>query len=360
MDLGAIARNYGLLKKRVGGAVAVFPVVKADAYGHGAIPVARRLTAEGARTLAVAIAEEGIALRRAGVAGEILLLNFSDPAETPLLRAYGLTPALYDLEHAAAFARAAATLPSPLPVHAKFDTGMGRLGLAPEDTGALAGLFRGSRLKLAGVFAQLSSAEDPASPATAAQVRGLAGVVSALRGMGLDPGLVHLANSAGVLARPDSHFDAVRPGIALYGIPPSPTMEREGLEPALTLETRVMSVRRVPSGTSLGYGGVFVTRRPSTIAVLPIGYDDGLRRSFSGRISVLVEGKEAPIVAAVSMDLTLVDATDCGAARGDRVVCLGAEGRRRVTAWDLARAAGTVPYEILCGISARVPRRYRD
>ena len=360
VDLGAIARNYARLKDRVGERVGVIPVVKADAYGHGAVPVARRLSREGARAFAVAIAEEGIELRRAGIGGDILLLNFSDPHAASACRDYGLTPALYDLEHAAEFARAASGFAAPLPVHVKFDTGMGRLGVRPGQAGALAGILRGSRLRLAGAFAQLSAAEITGSPATAPQIAGLLEAARGLREAGLDPGILHIANSAGVLCHPGSRFDAVRPGIALYGIPPSLDMDDAGLEPALTLQTRVISVRRFAAGTPLGYGGLFVTARPSTIAVLPIGYDDGLRRAFSGRVSVLVEGKEAPIVAAVSMDLTLVDATDCGARPGDRVVCLGAAGACRVTAWDLARAAETIPYEILCGISARVPRRYRD
>lgn len=360
VDLGAIARNYRRLQERVGSGVEVFPVVKADAYGHGAVPVARRLSREGARTFAVALAEEGIELRRAGVSGDILLLNCAEPRAASHCRDYGLIPALYDLPHAAEFARAAAGLTSPLRVHVKFDTGMGRLGVRPEEAGALAEILRGSRLTVAGVFAQFSAAEDPRSAATAPQITGLADAARALRAAGLDPGIVHLANSAGVLAHPRSHFDAVRPGIALYGVLPSPEMDDADLEPALTLETRVISVREFPAGTPLGYGGLFVTPRPSTIAVLPIGYDDGLRRAFSGRVSILVEGKEAPIVAAVSMDLTLVDATDCGARPGDQVVCLGLAGSGRVTAWDLARAAATIPYEILCGISARVPRRYRD
>ena len=362
MDLAAIARNYGRLKERAGEAVEVFPVVKADAYGHGAIPVARRLSKEGARTFAVAIAEEAVELRRAGIAGAILLLNYSDPGAASLCRDYAITPALYDLQHAAEFARAVSGFSLPLPVHAKFDTGMGRLGILPSEAGALAEILRGSRLSLAGVFAQLSSAEDPDSAATAPQIAGLVEAARALRAAGIEPGTVHVANSAGVLAHPGSSFDAVRPGLALYGILPSPAMEDAGLEPALALETRVISVRRFPAGRALGYGGLFVTPRPSTIAVLPIGYDDGLRRSFSGRVSVLVEGKEAPIVAAVSMDLPLVDATDCGARPGDRGICLGADerGGTRITAWDLARAAGTIPYEILCGISTRVPRRFRD
>ena len=357
IDLGAVARNYRFLRQRAGAKVAILPVVKADAYGHGAVPVARRLAEEGAGMFAVAIAEEGVELRRAGVAGEILLLNFSDPADVALHRAYGLTPALHDLDQAEAFARAAAALAVPLPVHVKLDTGMGRLGIRPEDIGAFARIVRGAPgLALRGTFAQLSSAEEPDSPATPGEVRGLSDALTSLRAAGVEPGLVHLANSAGVLAHPDSHFDAVRPGLALYGIPPSEGLGYEALEPAMSLETRVMAVRRVASGTPLGYGGFFVTERASTIAVLPIGYHDGLRRSFSGRVSVLLRGREAPIVGAVSMDLTLVDATGCGASPGDRVVCLGADAGRNVTAWDLARAAGTIPYEILCGIGPRVPR----
>ena len=362
VDLGAIARNYQRLKQRAGDGVEVFPVVKADAYGHGAVAVSRRLAREGAGTFAVAIAEEAIELRRAGIRGGILLLNYSDPGAAPLCRDYAITPALYDLGHAAEMARAVSGFAAPLAVHAKFDTGMGRLGILPSETDSLAEILRGSKLSLAGIFAQLSSAEDRESSATAPQIMGLLEAARALSAAGIEPGIVHVANSAGVLAHPGCAFDAVRPGLALYGVLPSPSMEDAGLEPALTLETRVISVRRFPAGTPLGYGGLFVTQRPSAIAVLPIGYDDGLRRSFSGRVSVLVEGKEAPIVAAVSMDLTLVDATDCGARPGDRVVCLGADerGGSRITAWDLARAAGTIPYEILCGISSRVPRRYRD
>src|SRR5262249_47139844 len=169
----------------------------------------------------------------------------------------------------------------------------------PEEAGALAEILRGSRLALAGVFAQLSAAEDPESAATESQIAGLVDAARALRAAGVEPGAVHIANSARILAHPRSYFAALRPGIALYGILPSPAMDAAGFEPAMTLETRVMSVRTFPEGTTLGYGGHFVTRRVSRIAVLPIGYDDGVRRSFSGRVSVLVEGKEAPIVAAV-------------------------------------------------------------
>jgi alanine racemase len=362
IDLGAIARNYRLLRDRVGAGREVIAVVKADAYGHGAGPVARRLEREGASRFAVAVAEEGVALRRAGVTGEILLLNFSDPGDVGTHRAYGLAPALYDLAQARGFADAAAGFGEPLPVHIKLDTGMGRIGFRPEELGALSDVLRRARgLRVAGTFSNLASAEDAASPQTAEQVERLRVGVAALAAARISPGMVHLANSAGVLLHPGSWLDAVRPGLALYGVSPSAgSGGDEALEPVMGLETRVMAVRELPAGVELGYGGRFVTPRPSAIAVLPIGYHDGFRRSFSGRVRVLLRGKEAPVVGAVSMDLTLVDATGPGARSGERVICLGSDGALRVTAWDLARAADTLPYEILCGIGPRVSRVYRQ
>jgi alanine racemase len=358
VDLGAIVRNYRLLESRVGAGRRLIPVLKADAYGHGAVPIARRLENEGARTFAVAVAEEGVALRRAGVVGEILLLNFSDPGDASAHRAYGLTPALYDRTQARAFAEVAAGFSEPLPVQIKIDSGMGRIGFRSEELAELSQILRGARgLRVAGTFSNLASAEDPDSPRTREQIECLRAGVEALAASGVSPGVVHVANSAGVLLHPASWLDAVRPGLALYGV--SPSGDDDALEPALSLETRVMSLREVPPGSPLGYGGRFVTSRPSTIAVLPIGYHDGFRRSFSGRVRVLLRGKEAPVVGAVSMDLTLVDATGLGARTGDRAICLGSDGALRVTAWDLARAADTLPYEILCGIGPRVPRVHR-
>jgi alanine racemase len=357
VDLDALASNYRFLRERVGRPV--FAVVKADAYGHGATPVARRLNREGADRFAVAHTEEGAALRRAGVTGEILVLSHAAPADLPRLRAYGLTPVLYDREQAQAVALVARDLAAPLSVHLELDTGMGRAGVRPEELEAVIAILAGApRLTLSGTFANLSSADDPDSPETGRQASALAAGVARLRAAGLDPGLVHLANSAGVLAHPATWFDAVRPGLALYGIAPSPALETPELVPALSLATRVVAARRVPAGTPLGYGGRFVTRRDTTVAVLPIGYHDGLRRSLSGKAEVLLRGARAPVVGAISMDITLVDATDTGAEPGDCVLCIGRDGRHAVTAWDLARAAGTIPYEILCSIGPRVARVY--
>jgi alanine racemase len=351
-------RNYRRLRERAGG-IAVFPVVKSDAYGHGAVAVARRLEEEGADRFAVASAEEGVELRRGGVRGQVLILGFSDARDAAVWRSYGLIPSLYDLAQARAVASAAGGGSGRQPVHLKLDTGMGRLGISPGELADVIALFRRSpSLELAGTFTQLARAQEPGSPATDRQIETMRGCLAALSAGGLDPGLVHVANSAAVLLHPSSLFQAFRPGLALYGVLPSEEIDADGWEPVMTVETAAMSVRRVPAGMPLGYGGTFVTRRVSTIAVLPIGYDDGLRRSLSGRVSVLLRGQQAPLVGAVSMNLTLVDATDCGAEIGDRVVVLGSDSRHRLTAWDLARAAGTIPYEILCGFGGRLPRSY--
>ena len=361
IDLDAIARNYRFLRDRVGAGRAVYAVVKGNAYGHGAAVVARRLEREGADRFAVAGAEEGVALRRAGVGGEILLLSCAEPEELPRQHAYGLTPTIYDLAQAEALLAASRRTALNLRAHLELDTGMGRAGVRPDELDRFIALWKSDRrAELVGTFANLSSSDDTASPATARQVAVMRECLARMRDAGLSPGLVHLANSAGILAHPDSWFDGVRPGLALYGVPPSETIGAAGLTPAMDIETRVVAVRRLSAGTALGYGGRFVTQRASTIAVLPIGYHDGFRRSFSGSVSVLLRGRKAPVVGSVSMDVTLVDATATGAERGDRVVCLGRDGDQTITAWELARAAGTIPYEILCGLGPRVSRVYRE
>jgi alanine racemase len=361
IDLGAIARNYRFLRNRVGRGRAVIAVVKADAYGHGAAAIARRLAVEGADRFAVAQVEEGVALRRAGVEGEILVLCHAEPSDLPRLRAYGLTPTLYDRHQAEAVILASRSRGERLRVHLELDTGMGRAGIRRDELDAVIALLKEEpAVELAGTFATLSAADDPASPETSRQTASMAECVERLRASGVSPGLVHVANSAGVLAHPESWFDAVRPGLALYGVAPSAEVDSAGLSPAMTVETRVIGVRQVPAGTPLGYGGRFVARRQTAVAVLPIGYHDGFRRSFSGKIGVLLRGSRVPVVGAISMDVTLVDATETGAARGDRVVCLGRDGAEAVTAGDLARAAETIPYEILCGIGPRVVRVYTE
>jgi alanine racemase len=357
IDLDAIASNFHLLRERVGSRRAFYAVLKADAYGHGAARVARRLEREGADRFAVASTGEGVALRRAGVAGEILLLSHAEPEDLARQRAYGLTPTLYDPDQAEALARESRAFGEPLGVQLELDTGMGRAGLRPEQLDRVGRMLAASPwLRLTGTFANLSCADDPGRRETAQQIAGLVEAATKLRAMGVEPGPLHAANSAGIFAHPESWLDGVRPGLGLYGVDPAEGLSGGGLSPAMRVETRVIAVHEVGAGTPLGYGGRFVTQRPTTVAALPIGYHDGFRRGFSGKAAVLLRGRRAPVVGSVSMDLTLVDATATGAARGDRAVCLGADGAESVTAWELARALDTIPYEILCGFGARVSR----
>lgn len=354
VDLGAIAANFRAIAERTGRRV--LAVVKADAYGHGAAAVSRALEAAGADFFCVAIAEEGVELRRAGIRAPILLLNFVDARDAVLHRAFGLTPTLSSLDLIREFGAATAGFGAPLPVHVKFDTGLTRLGLFPEEAGTAAALLASAPgLRVEAVFSHFSHGEDPAHPTRARQAAAARDAFAALRDAGVAFEWTHLANSGASLG-PEPFGDAVRPGILLYGI--SPRGASPDVRPALSWETEVIAVKDVAAGVAVGYGGTFTTARASRLAVLPVGYDDGYRRAYSGRVSVLLPAGPAPTVGAISMDLTVCDATDVGAGRGDRVVLLGAGGRGGPTAHDLARAAGTIPYEILCGIGSRVPRRY--
>jgi len=355
IDLSAIAGNFRTIRER--SRRRVLAVVKANAYGHGAAPVARALEAAGADFFCVAIAEEGIELRRAGIRSPILLLNYAGAGDAAAHRAFALTPTLGSIDQIRAFSAATAGWREPLPVHVKIDSGLSRLGILPAEVGEAAAILAASPgLRVEAAFSHFSHGEDPAHPTRARQTETALAAFSALRGAGF-PGLwTHLANSGAALEGPAADCDAVRPGLLVYGI--SPAEGGPDLAPALSWETVVMAVKRVPAGTAVGYGGTFVTARPTTLAVLPIGYDDGYRRSFSGRVPVLVDEGAVPTVGAISMDLTVCDATDVPVAAGDRAVLIGRAGGRSVSARDLAAAAGTIPYEVLCGIGRRVPRKY--
>ena len=361
IDLGAIVANFRTIRERSGRRV--LAVVKANAYGHGAPAVARALEDAGADFFCVAITEEGIELRRAGIRSPVLLLNYADAADAPAHRAWGLTPALWSLEHIRAFSAATAGWRDPLPDHVKVDSGLSRLGILPGEVAEAAAILAGSPgLRVEAAFSHFSHGEDPSHPTRSRQTEAALAAFAALRSTGF-PGLwTHLANSGAAFE--SAAGDGVRPGLLLYGISPSagdgisPGPGAPDLAPALSWETEVIAVKRVPAGTAVGYGGTFVTARPTALAVLPIGYDDGYRRSLSGRVPVLLPKGAVPTVGAISMDLTVCDVTDVPVAPGDRAVLIGTCGGRTVSARDLAAAAGTIPYEILCGIGRRVPRRY--
>lgn len=344
-------------------------VVKANAYGHGLLACARALAAERVPWFAVTSVEEGAALRAAGIRQRVLVLGAYDREDAVEIVRLGLTPTVWDGAQVASLRRAVAAFPrraAPLAVHLKIDTGMARLGAAPASAARLAARIRAdSRLRLEAVYSHLRSSDDDL-PASRAQLRVLR---AAVRQLAPPPPFCHLANSAAIWRLPASHrvqagphdgqlHGMVRLGLGLYGYSPL-RRAAAALHPVLSWKTRIIAIQELAPGRRVGYGGEFVTRRPSRIAVLAVGYADGYpRRLWESRAHVLVRGRRAPLAGRVSMDLASVDVTDLPAARvGDVAVLLGRQGRLSITAADLAARCGTIPYEILCGIAARVPRR---
>ncbi len=338
------------------------PVVKADGYGHGAEAVSRRLEREGAQSFAVAVVEEGVELRRAGIASEILVMGWIGAGQLPDLVRFGLTGNLHSFETLASLGAFSRAWRKVLPVHLKLDTGMTRLGFRPEDVEELArSLARFPEIRVEGAFQNFASADDPGSGQTAGQVASFGRMIQDLEARGVRPATLHVANSAGTLfppawpagLRPPSR---VRPGLALFTRFPG----RSGgdLEDVMSFRSVVDQVKAVPAGTRVGYGGSFVAKRATTLAIVPAGYADGVPRSLSGRGTVLIRGRRCPIAGKVAMDLTAVDATDLERppAHGDEVVYFGTQEGTRLGVEEVAEAAGTVAWEILCGVGPRVPR----
>lgn len=360
IDLGAVQRNFLRVRGAVGPGVAVWGVVKADAYGHGAVAVARALEPL-CNALAVSLVEEGMELRAAGVRAPIAVLGAYYDERHAATLAHRLVPVVYDAADLERFAAAAAQRGRRSDVHVKVDTGMSRLGIPTgELPRALSRLGSMPSLRLAGLCTHFASADVADGSATREALGRFAGCLGLARGQGLGGLVNHAANSAAAIRFPEARLDAVRPGLALYGAMPSAHVSLPGLEAALRLSTRVMAVRELPAGATVSYGGLWRAPRPSRIATLPIGYADGYPRHVEGA-EVLVRGHRAPVVGAVCMDMLMVDVTDVpGAVVGDVVTLIGGDGADSITVDEVARWAGTISYEILCGISKRVPRVYKD
>lgn len=362
VDLAAVRANVTTLAERAAPS-AVWAVVKADAYGHGAVPVARAALDAGAYGLGVALVEEGIELRAAGIDAPILVLSEPVVDAASAVVQYRLTPVVYSAAGIDALAKAVADARAggPLDVHLKVDTGMHRVGCAPSEACERArAVASAAELRLAAVCTHFASADDPDDAATGAQLRVFADVVAALEGASLRPPMTHAANTAAVLAFPRACFDQVRVGIGVYGIAPSAALaEAAPLRPALSFGARVTYVKRLAAGDRVSYGLGYRVDRPSTIATVPVGYADGVPRAL-GIVGgeVLLHGHRVPIAGAVTMDQLLVDAGDLPVAVGDEVMLIGRQGAQHVTATEWAEKVGTIPYEIVCGIGGRVPRRY--
>ncbi|MDB4983249.1 MAG: alr [Myxococcales bacterium] len=360
IDLGVIQRNFRRVRDAVGTSVAVWGVVKADAYGHGAVPVGQALEPL-CNALAVSLVEEGMELRAAGVRAPIVVLGAYYGRQHGDVLSERLTPVVYDLAELERFGEAAARRGRRADVHVKIDTGMSRLGVATAELPRLLARLRElTSLRLAGVCTHFASADLPdAAPTTEALARFRA-CLDLVRAAGFSGLVNHAANSAAAVRFPEARFDAVRPGLALYGAMPSSNVSLPGLEPALRLTTRVMAIHELAPGTTVSYGGTWRASRPSRIATLPLGYADGYPRHVRDAF-VLARGKRVPLVGVVCMDMLMVDVTDVpGASVDDLVTLVGVDGAEAISVDDLARWAGTVNYEILCGISKRVPRLLKD
>lgn len=371
IDLSALQHNYRAIESFLAARTpagrrppGIAAVVKANAYGHGAPEVARALESAGAHMLACADIEEGIVLRTAGVRTGILVFGALSVSDLGGLFEYDLTPTCSTPAAAAALQSAAEAHGRRLRYHLKIDTGMNRLGFRHDNLErTLPGLLASRNLDLAGVYTHFATADEPSHPLFDLQQRRFDEVLDRLQSMGGRPPLRHAANSAALLRDDRTWFDLVRPGILLYGVLPSDSGRGRSdaplpLRPVMSLKSRVVAVKSVRAGESVGYGGRFVAETARTIATIPAGYADGLDTRLSGHGAVLVGGRRAPIVGAVSMDMLAIDASGIPVRPGEEVVFLGEQGAERIEAAEMAAAVGTIPYEVLCRIGSRIERVY--
>ncbi len=360
VSLDSLARNLGRVRDRVGD-IQIMGVVKADAYGHGAFPVARTLVEAGATWLGVALPEEGVQLRHQGLQVPILVMGPTPPDQGPLLSEYRLDQMVYHPFHARALSASTGGSREAVRVHLKIDTGMGRLGIHPSEAAAGAkAIVHLPGLELGGVMTHFAAADAADKGHALEQLRRFLEAVREIEAAGIAVPLRHAANSAAILNLPETHLDMVRPGIALYGYPPSLFVSQgHPWEPVLTFMTRIAQMKKVPKGGTVSYGCTYVAPRDILVATLPVGYADGYNRLFSNQGEVLIRGQRAPVIGRVSMDMIMIDVTDVGGAQeGEEVILLGRQGDQAFSADEWAARLGTISYEILCNISKRVPRTY--
>jgi alanine racemase len=384
VSLSTLAENFRAIRKFVNPPNEkrktprkILCIVKGNGYGHGGPQVAKALEKAGSDWFGVTCTDEGIAVRKAGVRRPVLVLTSFWPGEESRLLEYDLTAVIHRCDQLKELDRAASRIVGrkgrkKVSFHLKMDTGMNRLGIAPSDVECFASqLAKCKHLELGGVFTHFASSEVLTSTRTGEQTRHqeerLYAALDRLRALGIDPGIVHLANSAAIVTRPETWADMVRPGAILYGYHPGydpiekrPEIEaRLPLKPVMSLRTRIINIRNIPVGAGVGYNETFIAKRPSRIAVLAAGYGDGIHRSLGNRGSVFVRGSLAPMVGIVSMDVTMIDVTDVpDAAIGDVVTIYGTDGEHVRPANVIARSIGTVTSDLLCAVSQRVPRYY--
>ena len=370
VSLKAIARNLKVVRKHIGPKPMILAVVKSNAYGLGAVPVAKALEKAGADWFGVTCANEGIELRDSGIRKRVLVLTGFWPGEENRILENNLTPVVTRVGDVRLLERAARSRgrKAPIRFHLKINTGMNRLGIDPGEIEAFASALADSRhIALEGTFTHFASAEDFSARQTDDQERVFNQCLSRMRKLGLAPGIVHMANSGAISARPSTYADMVRPGAVLYGYyqsfdpPPKNQEVRERLpiEPSLSLRARIIALRDLPVGQGVGYSARFITQCPTRVAVINAGYADGILRQRTNRGCALVRGRRVPLVGTISMDLTTLDVTDVpGVEVGDIVTIYGKDGSDSIVVSDVAREIGTVTSDLLCALGRRVPRYY--
>lgn len=368
VNLGNLAHNFYQIRKLLAPEVKIMVTVKADAYGHGLVPVAKRLVSCGADYLGVASIDEGIKLRQARLNIPILVLGLVLKKDIAPLFKYKLATTVCDTELAAALNHKAKFFGKPINVHIKVDTGMGRLGVLSKDAAEFVKkIHRLKFINIEGIFTHFALA-DMDEDFTSYQIDLFNRLISNLNKDGLYISLLHAANSMGVIGYKESHFNMVRPGLVIYGLYPKENFpaeagsrnmrEKINLKPVLSLKTKVIYIKRVPRGCGISYGHDYVTKKDTKIATLPIGYGDGYPRNLSNKAAVLIGGKRYKISGKICMDQIMVDVGDARIKIGDEAVLIGSQGQHKITTEELARLSGTIPYEIVCGLGSRIPRIY--
>lgn len=372
IDLNAIAHNIVELKNLIPPETRLMAVVKANAYGHGAVAVAECALEAGASVLGVARINEAVALRDAGLNAPILIFGYTPPELVEKLLAYDLTQTVYTLQTAKRYADEAAAAGKTLNVHVNIDTGMGRLGLLPDDLrmdtkgidnalDEIESIARLAGLQIEGIYTHFAAADSADKSYANEQLQRFLDFSEQLRKIGLEPAMKHAANSAAVIDLPESHLDMVRPGISVYGLYPSEEVDKNRitLKPAMTLKTRIIHLKNVPAGFKISYGATFKTKSTTTIATVPVGYADGFNRLLSARGHMLVHGQRAPIVGRVCMDLTMLDVGHIkGVEMEDEAVVFGCQENAAISADELASDLKTINYEIVSTLLPRVKRIY--
>lgn len=360
INLGAVSHNLRLIKG-ISSNRTVIAVVKADAYGHGAVEVSKRLVRDGVDCLAVAFTEEAKELRDSGINAPIIVLFDPDPKD---VLDYNLIPVISSKKAAIALSDEAERNNRKVSVHIKVDTGMGRLGLTGDVVRDILEISELTRINIDGIMSHFSDADLSDNSFAKKQIERFNQIRSELFENGLKVRLYHIANSAAILSIKESHFNAVRPGLMLYGCSPmaglKPQFQYPKLEPVMTVKTKILALRRVNAGSPISYGRTFVTRRDSLIGVIPIGYADGFIRRLSNISEVIVRGKKAPLVGRICMDLSMIDLTDLeDVAEGDDVVIIGSQGSESIDVCEIAQKAETIPYEIFTSLGNRAKRVYQ-